>query len=100
MASLGDLFEVEVPREITEILSACPGYVTAGSVAELVELACRDATNGWHEVAYEVPGKGRVVEARVCRVRNGVAANYVEPYMRRRDPDCMVIADDLPTDKP
>jgi hypothetical protein len=24
----------------------------------------------------------------------------MEPYMRRRDPDCLVIADDLPTDKP
>ena len=52
-----------------------------------------------HEVAYDVPGRGRVVEATVCRVKNGIAANYVEPYMRRRDPDCMLIADDLPTDK-
>jgi hypothetical protein len=40
------------------------------------------------------------LEANVCRVKNGIAANYVDPYMRRRDPDCMVIADDLPTDKP
>jgi hypothetical protein len=33
-------------------------------------------------------------------VNNGVAANYLEPYMRRRDPDCMVIGDDKPTNKP
>ena len=47
-----------------------------------------------------MPGRGPVPEAVVNRVRNGVAVNYPEPYMRRRDPDCMVIADDLPTDKP
>ena len=52
------------------------------------------------EVAYDVPGKGRIVEAEVVRVRNGISANYPEAYMRRRDPDCMLIADDQPTDKP
>jgi hypothetical protein len=43
-----------------------------------------------------------VEEVKVCRVRNGdgIAANYVDPAMRRRDPDCMVIADDAKTDKP
>ncbi len=96
-----DLTKFKLSTEVMDILSGCPGYLVAGSVTELVELSCRDAlTDGWHEVAYDVPGKGRIVEARVCRVRNGVAANYIEPYMRRRDPDCMVIADNLPTDKP
>lgn len=51
------------------------------------------------EVAYEVPGKGRYVEATVTRCKNGAVVNYTEPYMRRRDPDAMVIADDQPTDK-
>ncbi|HQE76654.1 MAG TPA: DUF4914 family protein [Candidatus Hydrogenedentes bacterium] len=91
----------EIPLEAAELLNACPGYTVARNVNDLVALAVRDASpGGWHEVAYEVPGRGRVVEARVCRVKNGVAANYVEPYMRRRDPDCMFIADDRPTDKP
>jgi hypothetical protein len=36
----------------------------------------------------------------VARVRNGIVANYTEAYMRRRDPDCMFIADDRPTGKP
>jgi hypothetical protein len=89
-----------VPEFLAELLAECPGFTVAGSVDELVKLSTRDAVNGWHDVAYDVPGKGMVLEARVCRVRNGVAANYIEPYMRRRDPDCMVIADDLPTDKP
>ncbi len=91
---------VELPSHLDEILSACPGYTVARNEAELVELAVKDRSNGWHEVAYDVPGMGSVTEARVCRVHNGIAANYVDPYMRRRDPECMLIADDQPTDKP
>lgn len=72
----------------------------AGSIQDLLALAVPGEADGWHEVAYDVPGHGRVVEARVCHSRNGVVANYLEPYMRRRDPDCMLIGDDLPTDKP
>jgi hypothetical protein len=96
---MNDLTKLKLPPEVMEILSACPRYTIAGSTNELADLACRDVKNGWHEVAYDVPGKGRVVEARVCKVRNGISANYVEPYMRRRDPECMLIADNLPTDK-
>jgi hypothetical protein len=89
-----------VPAETAEILEAAPSVIVAQSTTELAELAVRNEVNGWHEVAFDVPGKGRVVEARVCRVRNGISANYMEPYMRRRDPDCMVIGDARPTDKP
>ena len=92
--------EFHLPAELEELLRACPKYLVARNEADLLDLAVRDAVNGVHEVAYDVPGKGRVVEALVSRVKNGIAANYVEPYMRRRDPDCMVIADDSPTDKP
>lgn len=89
-----------VPAETADLLDAAPCVSVAESSDELVELAVRDEVNGWHEVAFDVPGKGRFVEAKVCRVKNGIAANYVEPYMRRRDPDCMVIGDTRPTDKP
>lgn len=89
-----------VPPELADILTHCPHFIVAKSVDELVALALRDTRNGYHEVAYDVPGRGRVVEARVCRVKNGLSANYCEPYMRRRDPDCMVIGDDQPTNKP
>ncbi len=89
-----------LPQEAIDVLDAAPSVTTARNVDDLVALACRDAENGWHEVAYDVPGEGRVVEVRVCRTRNGISANYTEPYMRRRDPDCMVIGDDLPSNKP
>lgn len=84
-----------------EILEAAPSVTVAGSVNDLTELAVANAgPDGWHDVAYDVPGKGSVLEARACKVKNGISANYMEPYMRRRDPDCMVIGDQDPTDKP
>lgn len=94
-----DLFNV--PPELREVLDACPGYSVAKTVDELIDLSTRDAdATGWHEIVFDVPGKGRVVEARACRATNGIAANYLEEYMRRRDPDCMVIGDAKPTNKP
>ena len=87
------------PGEAADILTHCKRLSIASTTDELVDLACGGPQSIRFEVAYDVPGKGRVVEATVARVRNGIAANYLEPYMRRRDPDCMVIGDDLPTDK-
>ncbi len=91
---------VFLPEDVKELLSACPDYILAKNVEELVELSHKDKKkDDWHYVSYDIEGKGKVIEARVCKVRNGIAANYPDPYMRRRDPDCMVIADDLPSDK-
>ncbi len=88
------------PEEAADALRRAPSVTAASSVNDLVNLAVRDAdATGWHEVAYDVPGQGRVSEASVCRVRNGIAANYQEIYMRRRDPECMVIGDQQATNK-
>lgn len=94
------LLDLPLPVEAIDLLTSAPSVTVAESHAALLELAVRDATDGVQEVAYEVPGMGRVLEATVCRSKNGIVANYAEPYMRRRDPDCMVIGDDRPTDKP
>ncbi len=91
----------DLPPDVASVLEAAPEVTRALSVEHLQELATAGAgPDGWKEVAYEVSGIGRVVEAKACALRNGVAANYLEPYMRRRDPDCMLIGDDHPTDKP
>jgi len=87
------------PVEATEILARCKRLIIANTTDELLDLACGGPSSDRFEVAYEVPGRGLVTEATVARVRNGIAANYPEAYMRRRDPDCMVIGDGLPTDK-
>jgi len=87
------------PAEAADILTRCKRLTIANTTDELIDLACGGPKSNYFEVAYDVPGKGLITEAVVARVRNGVVANYPEPYMRRRDPACMVIADSLPTDK-
>lgn len=87
------------PEELREIFTGCPSVCVASTVQELVDLACGGKGHQSFETAYDLPDGRRVVEAVTVRVRNGVATNYMEPYMRRRDPDCMVIGDTLPTDK-
>jgi len=88
-----------LPQE-RAVLERAPRVIVPENRAELVELAVGGPGSDRFEVAYEVPGKGRVVEATVVRCRNGLAVHYGEPYMRRRDPDCMVVADRDPSDKP
>lgn len=99
--SIIDLFHIpkDSGADLTALLKAAPSVTVAGTTAELIEMACGGVGKDGMEVGYDVPGRGHVVEAVVARVRNGVAANYQDPYMRRRDPDCMVIADELPTNK-
>jgi hypothetical protein len=90
-----------VPPEIAAVLASAPEVTYASSAEELLRLAVPETScEGWYDVTYDVAGKGRVVEAQVCRVRNGIAVNYPEPYMRRRDPNCMFVGDDEPTDQP
>ena len=85
-------------EELRDILSQVD-VVLPESRDHLLELAYLESDEDHLEVAYDVPDKGRVVEATVTRCRNGAAVNYPEPYMRRRDPEAMVIADKKPTDK-
>ena len=88
---------ITLPDDVRRILEACPNFTFATSARQLFEASA--PPRGQVEIAYDVPGKGRVVEAVACRVKNGISANYLEPYMRRRDPDCMVIADEQPSNK-
>lgn len=67
---------------------------------ELLDITFFKSDANFVEVSYDVPGKGTFVEATVAKCKNGAAVNYTDQYMRRRDPDCMVVADDKDTDKP
>ena len=91
---------LNLPPSLRDLVRAAPSVLTPKSLNDLFALAAGVPDENPFEVAYDVPGKGRVVEATVARCRNGLAVNYPDPYMRRRDPDSMVVADDLPTDKP
>ncbi|MBI4470658.1 MAG: DUF4914 family protein [Acidobacteria bacterium] len=92
--------EMPLPAELKEILAACPGFAVPRDRRTILDLALGgDGFHDVYEVAYDVPGMGRVVEATVTRCRNGLAINYTDPEMRRRDPDCMLVADEGPSDK-
>jgi hypothetical protein len=93
------LQKFQLPSDIAAILASAPRCILAESRTQLAELAVGGAGADRFEVAYDVPGRGRVVEGEVVRCKNGLAVNYAETYMRRRDPQCMVVADDRPTDK-
>ncbi len=92
--------KVSLPRELAEVLETCPGFRFFATLEELIEAAVPTEREEWFDVTFSIEWKGDVKEAQVCRVKNGIAINYTEPYMRRRDPECMLIGDDLPTDKP
>ena len=92
------LTKFNLPKEILDVINH-ENILVPENRDQLVRLAIGGQQSGFYEVAYRVPGKGRVVEATVARCKNGVSINFTEPYMRRRDPDCMVIGDDRPTDK-
>lgn len=88
---------IVLSENIVDLLKNCKGFTVYNTTEELTYAATNGALE--YEVKYDIPGKGEVTEAIVQRVKNGISANYTEAYMRRRDPNTMAIADDLPTDK-
>ena len=91
--------DIVLSPEISELLKTCKGFTVFNTTDELVDASTNGKENVHFEVAYDIPGKGKYTEVVIQRVKNGIAANYTEAYMRRRDPGTMAIADDLPTDK-
>lgn len=97
---LDRLRNMNLPDNVLDILEHSRGVIVPKTREELLALALGNAENTEFEIRYDVEGRGSVLEATVTRCKNGIAVNYTEDYMRRRDPDCMLIADDKPTDKP
>lgn len=85
---------LHVSKEVMDVLLQAEEIVVPKDRKHLVELALGGANNDEYKVSYD-----GFEEAIVTRCKNGLAINYTEPYMRRREPNCMVIADDKPTDK-
>ncbi len=95
--SLLDLLEPQ--HSLAAILSEAVSVVMPCNRQELLDMALGGPGRDYFEVVYDVPERGPVVEATIARCRNGVVVNFPDVLMRRRDPDCMVIADRQPTDK-
>jgi hypothetical protein len=98
-SSTKPVFNFELPHELKDLIDEAPSVTVAKNVDDLVNLSVGGKDGMSYDVFYDLPDGERKQEAIVHRVKNGIAANYTEAYMRRRDPNCMVIADDFPTDK-
>lgn len=93
------LSKLNLPAYILDILTGCKKVIYPSTRDELIALSLGGADNKTCEVSYDVNGSD-VVEASIIKCKNGIVVNYPEDYMRRRDPDCVVIADNEPSDKP
>ncbi len=90
--SIAQMPHVSLSHSAMDVLNQAKSVTFFSTVEELVAAAVpEDQTDerGYYTVGYDVDGEF-VPEVKVCRVTNGVAANYLEPYMRRRDAKCMV----------
>ena len=94
-----ELSKFSFTKDISDILDNCKKVIIPKSRPELVELALGGEGADVFTIEYDVNGKP-FEEATLVRCKNGAVVNYSEDYMRRRDPDCLIVADDKPTDKP
>jgi len=92
------LDKLGVPSEVRRIFKTGKKYVVPNSRDELIELSMGGQEDVYN-IEYNVDGVGIVKEAWATKMKNGVVVNYTEPYMRKREPNCLFIADDKPTDK-
>ena len=89
-----------LPEDLKEAVSKARWRCYPETKDQLLELCYGPTHSSRYDVTYTIPGRGVFKEAEVVRCKNGPVVNFMEDYMRRRDPDCMRIGDDLPTDKP
>ncbi|RDU22065.1 DUF4914 family protein [Anaerosacchariphilus polymeriproducens] len=94
------LEKLNLPEYVLDILENSKGVIIPKTRTELVELAFGPEDKSFFEVEYEVEGIGTVVEATVTKCKNGASVNYMDDYMRRRDPNSLIVSDDKATDKP
>ena len=85
---------LDVSAELKDVLMSAEEIIIPMSKEHLVELSLGGSGDDFFVVSYD-----GLDEATVTRCKNGIAVNYYEAYMRRREPNCMVVADDKPTDK-
>ena len=93
------LNKITAPSEVMELIKKAKSVQIPQNKNQLLEMIFGSPTSNEFTVEYQMNGK-QITEATVVRCKNAVTVNYVEDYMRKRDPDSLVVADDLPSDKP
>jgi len=92
--------KITLAEDVKYILTSSKKVIFPKTREELIRLSFGDDHKDSFDIEYDVEGLGKRIEATVTRCKNGVVVNYLEDYMRRRDPDCLIVADQLDTDKP
>jgi len=87
----------KISDEVKDILNSSNEVILMKDRKQILSLAM-GGKDDLFEVSYEVDGKN-IVEATVAKCKNGLVVNYDGEYMRRRDPECMLIGDNAETDK-
>lgn len=90
---------IRFTKDIVDVLENAVEIIIPQSRNKLMTMVFGDDETLQVDVVFDVPGRDPYKEAYIARCKNGVAVNFYEPYMRRRDPNAMIIADGLPTDK-
>lgn len=98
--ALKEICKLNLPQYICDILLNSKGVAIPKNRKEMQELVMENKSDTYFNVEYDVKNKGIVLEATVVKCKNGYVVNYTEDYMRRRDPDCLIIGDEKETDKP
>ena len=80
------LDSVTLPVDVRAALDACANIIIPTTRAALYQLALGPDGGARFIVEYDVNG-AQVPEADVVRCKNGIAVDYPEDYMPRRDPD-------------
>lgn len=89
----------KVDKDVKDLLSNAPEVIMPKNRKELFSLAV-DGGKDAFMVEYTLDDGRTVQEALVLKGKNGLAINYIDKEMRRRDPDCLIVGDNLMTDKP
>lgn len=92
--------KLNLSKDVQAILNNSKNLIFPKTRLELIALSFGSDDCDSFNVEYDIEGYGKKLEANVTRCKNGAVVNYPEDYMRRRDPDCLLVADEFDTDKP
>jgi hypothetical protein len=90
---------IYLKEDLINLFNSCKSVEVITELQRLNELSAPVKGNNFFDVEYKIPDGKIIKEVYVSNVKNGICANYYEDYMRRRDPNTMLIGDNLPTDK-
>ncbi len=88
-----------IQEDIKEVLRQSKSIVFPKDRNELINLSLGGVHSKEFEVGFDVEKLGYTVEANIVKCKNGLAVNYIDSDMRRRDPECMVVNNISKTDK-